>query len=75
MPQRDDVQIAVLGNKVDNLTEKVISMDNKLSSNYVSKDEHRNIAGRVRFLEKTVYTWIGVILVALLGAGMRALLK
>lgn len=73
--QRDDVKLAVLDTKLDNLTEKVVSMDGKLSASYVTKDEHRIITGRVKLLEKTVYTGIGVILVALIGAGMAALLK
>lgn len=59
--QSDETKLAVMDTKLDILTEKVTSMDNKVSSHYVSKEEFEPI-------RKIVYGMVSLILIAVVGA-------
>jgi hypothetical protein len=63
MPEnnRDDVTLAVIQNDLGYLKEKMNSIDNKVSSGYVSKEEFEPI-------KKIVYGVVSLILIAVVGA-------
>ena len=58
---RDDVKLAVIQNDLTYIKEKLNAVDNKVSSNYVSKDEFEPV-------RKIVYGLVALILVAVVGA-------
>lgn len=58
---RDDVTLAVIQNDLGYLKEKMNSIDNKVSSGYVSKEEFEPI-------KKIVYGVVSLILIAVVGA-------
>lgn len=59
--QSDETKLAVMDTKLDILTEKVTSMDDKVSKHYVSKEEFDPI-------KKIVYGLVSLILIAVVGA-------
>lgn len=60
-PKSDQVEIAVLNTKLDNVIEKLNSVDDKVSRHYVSKEEFDPI-------KKIVYGLVSLILIAVVGA-------
>lgn len=66
--QRDDVKLAVLQNDMSYVKDKLDSIDNKVSSHYVSKEEFEPI-------KKVVYGLVGLILVAVVGAVVSLVVK
>ena len=58
---RDDVKLAVIQNDMTYLKDKVNSIDTKISSGYVSKEEFEPI-------KKIVYGVVSLILIAVVGA-------
>lgn len=59
--ERDDVTLAVIQNDLGYLKEKINSIDDKVSSGYVSKEEFEPI-------KKIVYGVVSLILIAVVGA-------
>lgn len=58
---RDDIKLAVIQTDLTYIKEKLNAVDNKVSSNYVSKEEFEPI-------KKIVYGMVSIILVAVVGA-------
>lgn len=62
MPQPSDkVKLAIMDTKLDNVIEKLNSVDDKVSQHYVSKEEFDPI-------KKIVYGLVSLILIAVVGA-------
>ena len=61
MDGRDDIKLAVIQNDLTYIKEKLNAVDNKVSSNYVSKEEFEPI-------KKIVYGVVSLILVGVVGA-------
>lgn len=59
--ERDDIKLAVIQNDLTYIKEKMNTIDNKVSNNYVSKEEFEPI-------KKIVYGVVSLILVAVVGA-------
>lgn len=70
MPQDDTIytKLAVLINDMTYLKEKLSSVDNKVSSNYVSKEEFAPV-------RNIVFGLVGLILVAVVGALISLILR
>jgi uncharacterized phage infection (PIP) family protein YhgE len=61
--QSVETQIAVIGEKVDNIQSKVTSIESKLEGHYVTKEEFDPV-------KKIVYGLVSVVLLAVIGAIM-----
>ena len=59
--QSVEVQIAVIGEKVENIESKVINIEQKLEGHYVTKEEFDPV-------KKIVYGLVSIVLVAVIGA-------
>jgi len=59
--QSDETKLAVIQTDLTYIKEKLNAVDNKVSSNYVSKDEFEPI-------KKIVYGLVSLILIAVVGA-------
>lgn len=64
----NDVYTYAILIELDNLNDKYQSLDDKLTSNFASKDELAALKQRVSMLEKIVYGAVGLILIAVFGA-------
>lgn len=65
---KENVQIAVLQNDMSYVKDKLDSIDNKVSSHYVSKEEFEPV-------KKLVYGVVGLILVAFVGGVVSLVVK
>lgn len=59
--QSDETKLAVLDTKLDNVIEKLNSVDQKVTAHYVSKEEFDPV-------KKIVYGLVTLILIAVVGA-------
>lgn len=66
--QQDKINLAVLGNKMDNLDRKVGEISSKLDADYVTKDalkllelRYEQVQKQTDFIQKIVYGVIGLI--------------
>lgn len=64
----NQVKLAVLANDMSYVKDKLDSIDNKVSSHYVSKEEFEPI-------KKIVYGLVGLILVAVVGAVLSLVVR
>lgn len=61
MTATDETKLAVMDTKLDNVIDKLNSVDQKVSTHYVSKEEFDPI-------KKIVYGMVSLILIAVVGA-------
>lgn len=66
--QSEKTDIALIKNDIGYIKEKINSVDYKVSSNYVTKDEYHGTIRRVKLLEKIVYGAVALIVIAVFGA-------
>lgn len=68
-----DTRLALLANDMGYLKDTVHSIDLKLSSSYVTKEETARLADRVKLLERLVYGIISVVGLGVLYAILNAI--
>ena len=66
--KNDEIKLAVIQTDITYIKEKLTTIDTKVSSSYVSKEEYSSTLRRLNLLEKVVYGAIALILLAVGGA-------
>ena len=73
--QSEEAIIAVMANDIATVKRDVKTTNDLLSNTYVTKDQHELTKDRLARIEKIVYTFLGVVLLAVLGAVMTIILN
>lgn len=64
---QEQVDLVKMADKVSAIEKTVNSIDKKLESNYVTKDELRILEIQLNLVQKIVYGMVGLILTAVIG--------
>lgn len=60
--------LGFIKDQITESTRKIDNLDKKIDSNYVTKDQLETLKQRVTMLEKIVYGFVAVVLLAVIGA-------
>lgn len=71
---KETTQIAVMANSIQNIEEKVNSIDIRLKSDYATKEGQQILAEKVTRLEKLVYGVMGLVGLTITGAVMNLII-
>lgn len=72
---QSQVDVALMTEKLINIEKKVISIDDKLEKEYVTKDELKITQIQVDLVQRIVYGVVGLILTAVIGGGLAWLIS
>ena len=68
MTQTEETKVAVMQEQINYIKDKVDEMVSKLDRNYVTKEEHAHIVGRVIKVEEIINRLVWIIVTAVLSA-------
>ena len=68
MTQTEETKVAVMQKQVEYITKQVDAIVEKLDNNYVTKEEHNHIVGRVVKVEDIINKLVWIIVTAVLSA-------
>lgn len=72
---KDQVDLALISADLKQVKETVESINHKLESNYVTKDELKLVQVQLELIQKIVYGVVGLILTAVIGSVVAFFVK